>query len=146
MEARIRVYIVDDYLIGRRGLALLLQEYPHIEVAGESDALKYATADIERIQPDVVLISLEISNPGVFDEMRSLSDLLPGTAVVIFLSPEDGELLVQAMQSGVFGYMSRSGDVDELVTAIRTVHSEGAYIHPHLLLRLAVLWGLISQE
>ena len=132
MNGRICVFIVGDHPVIRHGLALLLQEYSGIEVAGEFGHRQDVVGEIQRFQPDVVLIDVDAPDASVLDTIRRVSNLLPETAVVVFLSDEDEVFLVQVIQASVLGYMSRKGEVSELITAIRTVHSGQAFIHPHM--------------
>ena len=132
MEQRIRVFIVSDHPIIGRGLALLLQEYPDIEVIGEVRHYQGAIEAIQQMHPDVVLIDIEVPEPSVLYAIRRISNLLPGTAAVVLLTADDEEFLVRAVQANALGYMSRKGEVSELITAIRTVYSGQAFIHTHL--------------
>ena len=132
MEEAVRVFIVSDHPIIGCGLALLFQEYPDIEVIGEARHHQNAIEDIQRIHPDVVLIDIETPEPSILYASRRISNLLPGTAAVVLLTADDEDFLVQAIQANALGYMSRKGEVSELMTAIRTVYSGQAFIHTHL--------------
>ena len=132
---RIRVFIVDDHAVVRRGLHAFLASEPDIEVIGEASDGRDAVRDVSRMiadgnQPDVVLMDLLM--PGLDGgsatvELRRVSDTL---RVVIMTSSGEVEHLRAALQAGVAGYVLKESRVENVVTAVRAASAGQLYLDP----------------
>ncbi len=119
MDATIRVLLVDDHALFRRGLIALLGLEAGIEVVGEAgdagEALRLAT----RTQPDVVLLDNHLPGVRGVDAIVGLREAAPGAQVLMLTVSDDSADLAAALRCGAGGYLLKTCDTDELVAAIR---------------------------
>jgi NarL family two-component system response regulator LiaR len=127
---RIRVLVVDDHPMVRRGLATFLKVFSDLEMAGEAADGKAAIQLCVDLQPDVVLMDMampEMDGATATRHIRSQSD----TIQVIALTSFKEETLVQsALQAGAIGYLLKDVSADELAQAIRAAHAGRATLSP----------------
>ncbi|GBD11859.1 Transcriptional regulatory protein DegU [bacterium HR23] len=132
----IRIVVVDDHTLVRRGIVSLLQAQPDMEVAGEAANGEEALRLIPSLRPDVVL--MDIGMPGVdgLEATRRLRQLLPEVKVLILTVHDREDYLFQALRAGAAGYILKGADVADLLSAIRSVHQGGVYLYPTVTRRL----------
>ena len=127
---RIRVLVVDDHPMVRRGLATFLKVFSDLEMAGEAADGKAAIQLCVDLQPDVVLMDMampDMDGATATRHIRSQSD----TIQVIALTSFKEEILVQsALQAGAIGYLLKDVSADELAQAIRAAHAGRATLSP----------------
>jgi len=118
-QAAIRVVVIDDHTLFRRGLIALIGQEPGFEVVGEAadavEGIKVATAT----RPDVVLLDLHM--PGLTGQqaLPALREAVPKAAIAMLTVSEDGEDLVACLKAGANGYLLKNIDGEFLVDAIR---------------------------
>ena len=126
----IRVVIVDDHMIVRRGLRDLIATTDDIEVVGEAadgfDALRV----VMETAPDVVLMDLSMPNMDGARSTRRILDARPEVQVVVLTSLADQKSIVTAIQNGAVGYLLKHSDPDVILTGIRATVSGGSVIDP----------------
>ena len=123
MEARlIQVLIVDDHNMVRRGLKILLEQFPGIKVVGEAANGLQAIEYVSRLRPDIVLMDLAMPVMNGIEAIQRIIALHPDQHIIVLTASSDGETFVQAIQAGVLGYVVKDLDPEELVRAIRNVH------------------------
>lgn len=128
---KIRVLLADDHSVLRAGLVALLEAEPDIEVVGEA-ADGYDCIDkAMELQPDVILLDVNMPRCGGLEALGRLREDLPGTKVLILTMHDDVGYLRHVLASGGAGYVLKSAASEELLSALRTVHDGGVYIHPH---------------
>ena len=132
----IRVVMADDQPIVRRGIALLLQRETGIEVVEETSDGSETVDAVKRLRPDVVLMDIDMPGMSGLDATRRINEMFPNLPVLILTIYDREDLLYQALQSGARGYMLKTADVDELMAAIRTVHSGEVFICPRMATKL----------
>lgn len=115
----ISVLLVDDHTLFRSGIRSLLQRYPEFSVVGEAsdgvDGIKRA----QQLQPDVVLLDLNMPGMSGVETLQLMLQDCPRTAIVMLTVSEDAEDLTAALQAGARGYLIKNIDADFLVRAIR---------------------------
>lgn len=123
MEARfIQVLIVDDHTMIRRGLKILLEQFPEIRVVGEA-ANGLQSIDLAvRLQPDVVLMDLSMPVMDGIEAMQRILAIRPAQRFIMLTASSDSEHFRQAIKAGAQGYFSKDVDPEELIQAIRKVH------------------------
>ncbi|MED4116657.1 response regulator transcription factor [Priestia megaterium] len=124
----IKVLIVDDHVLIRRGLVLLLESYNNIQIIGEASTGDEAILFAERNSPDVVL--MDISMPKGLDGFTAAEEILKlnQNLKIILLSMHDEEVYVQkAIEINVHGYILKKSQGGELYDSIRTVYNGGRY-------------------
>lgn len=119
----IRVLIADDQPLVRRGLSLILAPHPDIEVVGEAGDGAEAVTLAQELHPDVV--AMDIRMP-VMDGVRATGELAlvrPGCRVLALSTFDMDEYVVAALRAGAYGFLSKDVSPEELIAAVRTVHT-----------------------
>ncbi len=128
---KIRVLLADDHAVLRAGLVALLEAEPDVEVVGEA-ADGYDCIDRAMdLEPDVILMDVNMPRCGGLEALGRLHADLPGTKVLMLTMHDDVGYLRHVLASGGAGYVLKSAASEDLLSALRTVHDGGVYIHPH---------------
>ncbi len=119
----IRVMIVDDHDMVRRGLATFLKVQADQELVGEASGGEEAVRLSEQLQPDVVLMDLVMPGMDGAAATRAIRERCPETQVIALTSFKEKELVEGALQAGAIGYLLKNISSDELANAIREAHA-----------------------
>jgi two-component system, NarL family, invasion response regulator UvrY len=133
----IRVLLVDDHALVRRGLFELLAGEPDIEVAGEAANAEEALAILTKVCADVVLLDLSLPGRGGFDLLAEIRRSQPAVRTIVLSGHDAVQSGVRAIRVGAAGFVSKGGKSSEVLTAIRSVAHSGQYISPELATALA---------
>ncbi|MFD5103568.1 response regulator [Streptomyces albidochromogenes] len=136
----IRVLLVDDHQVVRRGLRTFLEVQDDIEVVGEAADGAEGVARAEELRPDVVLMDIKMPGTDGIDALRKLRELANPARVLIVTSFTEQRTVVPALRAGASGYVYKDVDPDALAGAIRSVHAG------HVLLQPEVAGALLAQE
>ncbi len=128
--ASIRVLIVDDHLMVRRGLATFLKAFDDLELAGEADGGESAVRLCAQVQPDVVLMDLVMPEMDGATATRLIRQQHPQVQVLALTSYADLALVQQALQAGAIGYLLKDVSAEDLVHAIRAAHAGRSTLSP----------------
>lgn len=126
----IRILLADDHAMFRAGIRVLLELQEDFAVVAEAVDGRDAVRKAEETRPDVVL--MDIAMPGI-DGLSACTELkvsAPETRVILLTQYENREYIVPAMKMGAAGYVLKRAAADELVNAIRIVHSGKAFLDP----------------
>ncbi|MFJ6936359.1 response regulator [Streptomyces sp. NPDC101132] len=137
---RIRVLLVDDHQVVRRGLRTFLEVQDDIEVVGEAADGETGVAHAEELRPDVILMDVKMPGTDGIDALRRLRELANPARVLIVTSFTEQRTVVPALRAGAAGYVYKDIDPDALAGAIRSVHAG------HVLLQPEVAGALLAQE
>jgi len=131
-EQRISVYLIDDQSMIRGALRCLLVQIGPINVVGDAGSAREAILDIERQQPQVVL--LDITMPGLsgLDAIPLIKKVSPDSQVLILSHHEGSSIIERALSQGAAGYISKESEPSELVLAITSVQSGNSYLSPRV--------------
>ncbi|MFF5029271.1 response regulator [Streptomyces collinus] len=140
MADRIKVLIVDDHQVVRRGLRTFLEVQDDIEVVGEAADGAEGVTRAEELRPDVVLMDVKMPGADGIDALRKLRELDNRARVLIVTSFTEQRTVVPALRAGAAGYVYKDVDPDALAGAIRSVHAG------HILLQPEVAGALLSQD
>ena len=142
----IRVLIVDDHAIVRRGLKQILAETRDIEVAGEAgtgfQAIKIARQDAF----DVVLLDISLPDKNGIEVLKQIKKERPKLAVLMLSMHAEHEFAVRALKAGAAGYLTKQSAPALLVTAIRHVAAGKKYVSPVLAQELANSLGVDTDR
>ena len=120
----IKVLVVDDHTVVRRGIVFVLQTFTDIQAVGEADSIEAAVEACLSVQPDVVLMDMKMAGEtdGVI-ATREIRNRFPDTQVIALTSYHDAEMVEQVIQAGALGYLLKDVSTDELAQAIRLAHA-----------------------
>lgn len=124
----IRVLLVDDHRLFRRGVAAALAEAPDIQVVGEAHDGLQAVAKSRETDPHVVLMDIAMPGMDGLEATRRIKAELPHVRIVILTVAEDDENLFEAIKSGAQGYLLKSVEPRALMETLRSVFQGGASI------------------
>lgn len=132
----IKVMLVDDQNLVRKGVRSLLELSEEIEVIAEASDGAEAIRSIPEINPDVVLLDMRMPGKSGLDVLRELAatDQLPPT--IILTTFDDDELVLAGIQAGARGYLLKDVSLSELVNAVKTVSEGGSVVKPVVTQRL----------
>jgi two-component system, NarL family, response regulator LiaR len=117
----IQVLIADDHKMVRRGLKILLEQFPGIKVVGEAADGLQAIELVSRLQPDVVLMDLVMPVMDGLEAIQRIIAVHPAQSIIVLTASSDSKYFVQAVQAGARGYFVKDLDAEELVRAIGNV-------------------------
>lgn len=120
-DADIRVFLVDDHEVVRRGVAALLDAEPGIEIVGEASTAREARARIAATRPDVAVIDVRLPDGSGIDVCRSLSQSQPMVRCLILTAFDDDEAVRAAVIAGASGYVTKDIQARRLVSAVQAV-------------------------
>jgi len=126
----IRVLLVDDHLMVRRGLATFLKIYDDMLLAGEADCGEAAVELCDRVQPDVILMDMVMPGMDGATATRLIRARHPGIQVLALTSFKDHTLVQNALQAGAIGYLLKDVSADELAQAIRAARAGRVTLSP----------------
>jgi len=126
------ILIVDDHAFIRRGIRSILKDYPEWTVSGEAANGQDAVRLAEELKPDVIL--MDVSMPGMtgLEATRLIRQRNPGARVVLLTLHDSRELVRNAFQLGVKGYLLKTDAERELIRALIIVTGEGTYASPKI--------------
>lgn len=119
----IRVVIVDDHAMVRKGLATFIRIKSDLELVGEAGDGEEALRVCERVQPDVVLMDLVMPHMDGIAATRAIRERWPDVQVIALTSFQEKDLIRRALEGGAIGYLLKNVSVDELAAAIRAAHA-----------------------
>ncbi|MDP5311071.1 response regulator transcription factor [Streptomyces poriferorum] len=136
----IKVLLVDDHQVVRRGLRTFLEIQDDIEVVGEAADGAEGVARTEELRPDVVLMDIKMPGTDGIEALRRLRELENPAKVLIVTSFTEQRTVVPALRAGASGYVYKDVDPDALAGAIRSVYAG------HVLLQPEVAGALLAQD
>ena len=119
LPGKIRILVVDDHTLFRRGLTALLQRDPQFEVVGDAGDASEAQRRAQELQPDVILLDNHLPGVNGVDALPALHEAAPGVKVLILTVSEDEHDLSAALRGGACGYLLKTIEGDALSQAIR---------------------------
>jgi NarL family two-component system response regulator LiaR len=126
----IRVLIVDDQAIVRKGIHALLAEVDEITVVGEAGEGRAAIALAQELDPDVILMDLVMPGVDGIQAIRQITDLEPQARVLVLTSFAGDDKVFPAIKAGALGYLLKDSEPADLLEAIRQVHRGEPSLHP----------------
>ena len=129
-EDRIRVFLLDDHEIVRRGLKELLESEGDIEVVGESGLAQEAARRIPALRPDVAVLDGRLPDGSGIDVCREIRSRNPEIAALILTSYDDDEALFSAIMAGAAGYVLKQVRGNDLVETVRRVAAGQSTLDP----------------
>ena len=116
---RVRILVVDDHTLFRRGLMALLSLDPQFEVVGDAGDAGQAQRRAAELQPDLILLDNHLPGVNGVDALPALREASPGARVIMLTVSEDEQDLAAALRNGACGYLLKTTEGDALAQAIR---------------------------
>ena len=132
----IRVFLLDDHEVVRRGLHDLLESEGDIEIVGESGSAREATARIPALRPDVAVLDARLPDGSGIDVCRDVRSTDPSIKALILTSYDDDEALFAAIMAGAAGYVLKQIGAGDLVDSVRRVAAGQSLIDPQLMAKV----------
>lgn len=137
----IRVYIVDDHPVVRLGLRTMLDSEEGISVIGMAGTAREAIADIQRLEPDVVLMDLRMPEMEGTEAIMELRRVSPDVRILVLTNYESDAYISQAMQAGARGYLLKNTPQEEIVRAVEMVARNERCVPERIARRLMDVMG-----
>jgi DNA-binding NarL/FixJ family response regulator len=132
----LRILIADDHPLFRKGMRTLLESLPDMEVVGEAATGDEAVERANALQPDVVLMDLQMPAGGGLTATRQIAKTSPHIRILVVTLFEDDDSIFAALRAGARGYMLKDSDEEEMLRAIRAVGDGEAIFSPAIAIRL----------
>jgi two-component system, NarL family, response regulator LiaR len=132
----IRVLIVDDHAIVRKGIRALLEIESGLEVVGEAADGREAVALAAELRPNVILMDLVMPEIDGIEATRQISARLPEVRILVLTSFATDDKVFPAIKAGALGYLLKDSGPEELIQAIREVHRGESSLHPAIARRI----------
>jgi len=132
----IRVFLLDDHEVVRRGIRDLLESEGDIEVVGEAARAEDATHRVPALRPDVAVLDARLPDGSGIDAAREIRSVDPSIKIIILTSFEDDDALFAAIMAGAAGYLLKQIDGTDLVDAVRRVADGQSLLDPAVTARV----------
>jgi len=126
----IRVMLVDDHTMVRRGLATFLKVYEDLLLVGEAETGEAAVQLCAEVLPDVILMDMFLPAMDGAATTQAIRQRYPQIQVIVLTSFKEGKLIKNALEAGAIGYLLKDVSADDLVRAIRAAHAGRATLSP----------------
>lgn len=129
-DNKLRVFLVDDHELVRRGFVSLLRDSAEFDVVGEASSAAATIEGIENSHPDVAVLDVRLPDGNGVALCREIRSRFPDVACLILTAYEDQESLFAAIMAGASGYLLKNAGGEELIDAVRTIGTGGSMLDP----------------
>jgi NarL family two-component system response regulator LiaR len=136
MSDCIRILVVDDHAVVRKGLCTLIASEPGMEVVGEAADGNQAIQQARLLQPDVILMDLVMPGKDGIQAIREIKQENSNIKVLVLTSFGEDDRVISAVKVGALGYMLKDSSPAELLEAVRNVYQGRASMHPTITMAL----------
>ncbi|MBM3769247.1 MAG: response regulator transcription factor [Acidobacteria bacterium] len=127
---RTRIILADDHTIVRKGLRMILAAQPDMEVVGEASNGNEAVELVKSLEPDVVIMDVNMAELNGIEGARRISEATPKTKILALSMHRDAVYVREMLRAGAKGYLVKDIDDDALIDAVRAVARGDAYLSP----------------
>jgi DNA-binding NarL/FixJ family response regulator len=142
----IRTMIVDDHALFRRGLEMVLDSEPDIELVGQAGDGAEAVLKAAESLPDVVLMDIRMPRSSGIEACRALKDVVPSAKIVILTISDEEADLFEAIRAGASGYLLKDIPLDEVAATVRAVDGGQSLINPSMAGKLLTEFAAIARR
>jgi DNA-binding NarL/FixJ family response regulator len=142
----IRVLIVDDHALFRRGLEMVLAEEDDIDLVGEASDGAEAVEKAGEALPDVVLMDIRMPRSSGIEACRAMKEVAPSTKIVMLTISDEEEDLFEAIRAGASGYLLKDIPYDEVADVVRAVHGGQSLINPSMAAKLLTEFAALAKR
>ena len=142
----IRTMIVDDHALFRRGLEMVLDEEPDIELVGQASDGAEAVEKAAESLPDIVLMDIRMPRSSGIEACRAMKEAAPSAKIVILTISDEEEDLFEAIRAGASGYLLKDIPLDEVAGTVRAVHGGQSLINPSMAGKLLTEFAALARR
>ncbi len=142
----IRTMIVDDHALFRRGLEMVLDEEPDIELVGQASDGTEAVEKAAESLPDVVLMDIRMPRSNGIEACRAMKEAAPSAKIVILTISDEEEDLFEAIRAGASGYLLKDIPLDEVADTVRAVNGGQSLINPSMAGKLLTEFATLAKR
>jgi len=143
---RLRVMVVDDHALFRRGLEMVLGNEPDLELVGEASDGQEAVEKSQDLMPDVVLMDVRMPRRSGIEATSQIRDLLPHVKILMLTISDDEADLYDAIKAGASGYLLKEIPIEEVSDAIRSVWAGQSRISPSMASKLLTEFTNLAKK
>ncbi len=134
----IKVLLVDDHDLVRKGIKRLLDDVDDINVIAEAGTGEQAIRIVKELKPDVVLMDVSMPGIGGLEATRKINKSCPETKIIAVTIHDNDPFPVRLLEAGALGYLTKGCDIDNIVDAIRSVYKGNRFLSPEIAQALAL--------
>lgn len=142
----IRVLVVDDHALFRRGLEMVLAQETDIEVVGEAGDAEAAVERAAELLPDVVLLDVRMPKGSGIEACVSIKEVAPSARIIMLTISDEEADLYEAIKAGATGYLLKEISIDEVAGAVRAVYDGQSLISPAMASKLLTEFALMAKR
>ena len=142
----ITVVIADDHALFRRGLTMVLESEPDIDVVGEANDGHEVVDMAQKTMPDLVLMDVRMPGRGGIDAAQAIKDAVPHTKILMLTISDEEEDLYDAIKAGASGYLLKEISIEEVADSIRQVHAGQSLISPSMASKLLTEFAAMARK
>ena len=128
-----RVLIVDDHLVVRRGLRSMLADAKDVEIVGEASSAGEAIKRATSLRPDILVLDIRMPGMNGLRLLRCLKEQLPDLKVIILTNYDDEQFLLEAFRAGAYGYLLKNVSREDLLEVLHTAYQGKRMLSPELM-------------
>lgn len=142
----IRVIVADDHALFRRGLEMVLESEPDIDVVAEANDGNEVVALAEQLMPDLVLMDVRMPGRSGIEATQAIKEAVPHTKILMLTISDEEEDLYDAIKAGANGYLLKEISIEEVAGAIRSVHMGQSLISPSMASKLLSEFAAMARK
>lgn len=145
-EEIVKIVLIDDHELFREGVKRILEYEPTFKVVAEGGDGADASELVEKYEPDVVLMDINMPHVNGIEATANLVAHYPNTSVIILSIHDDESYVTHALKTGANGYLLKEMDSESLIAAIKVVNDGGSYLHPKVTHNLVEEYRKLARE
>jgi two-component system NarL family response regulator len=143
---RLRVMVVDDHALFRRGLEMVLDSEDDIELVGQASDGNEAVQKAGEALPDIVLMDIRMPRSSGIEACRAMKEVAPSAKIVMLTISDEEEDLFEAIRAGASGYLLKDLPLDEVAETVRAVHGGQSLINPSMAGKLLTEFATLARR